>query len=58
MEYVGGGDLRELISKYKLNPEIIQLLIAEIVIALNYIHNKNIYHRDLKPENILITNEV
>ena len=27
---------------------------AEMVLALEFIHGKNIMHRDLKPENIMI----
>ena len=29
--------------------------LAEIIEAVEYLHNQNIIHRDLKPENVLIT---
>ncbi len=58
MEFLGGGDTKILITNYKLRDEVVKLLIAEITIALNNIHNLNITHKDIKPENILITNNV
>ncbi len=58
MEFLGGGDLFSLISNYQLSYEVIKQLLAEMLLALNYIHGKKIYHRDFKPENILIDNIV
>lgn len=37
--------------------ELTKYYAAEIILALEYMHNKNILHRDLKPENILITSD-
>lgn len=31
-----------------------QFYVAELIVSLRFLHNKNIVHRDLKPENILI----
>ncbi len=56
MEYVQGGELFFYIKKYKYFTEnIVKFFIAETIIALNHLHDKNILYRDLKPENILIT---
>jgi serine/threonine kinase 32 len=58
MEFIGGGDLNMLINKFNLNNEVVKLLVAEMALALNYLHQKKIIHRDIKPENILISDEV
>lgn len=36
--------------KYHMN-----FYIAEVLMALEYLHNKQIIYRDLKPENIIIS---
>jgi serine/threonine protein kinase len=52
-----GGTLFHLFTQFSkgtLNEEVVKFYLAEIIIALEKIHSKNIIYRDLKPENILI----
>jgi len=55
MEYLPGGDVYNLLSSIILPFSTIQLIVAETLLAVNYLHSKNIIHHDIKPENILIT---
>ena len=55
MEYLPGGDVYTLLSKNNLPKRTIQLIIAETILAVNYLHSIHIIHHDIKPENILIT---
>ena len=54
MEYMKGGDLFSLLSSVCLLKSTIQLITAEVILSLIYLHSKGIVHRDIKPENILI----
>ncbi|OAY71222.1 putative serine/threonine protein kinase IRE4 [Ananas comosus] len=55
MEYLNGGDLYSLLRKVRcLEEGIARIYIAELVLALEYLHSLGIIHRDLKPDNILI----
>jgi serine/threonine protein kinase len=55
MEYLPGGDVYTLLSKNNLPKRTIQLIVAETILAVNYLHSIHIIHHDIKPENILIT---
>eukprot|EP00003_Mantamonas_plastica_P013915 TRINITY_DN2417_c0_g1_i7.p1 TRINITY_DN2417_c0_g1~~TRINITY_DN2417_c0_g1_i7.p1 ORF type:complete len:2226 (+),score=601.07 TRINITY_DN2417_c0_g1_i7:71-6748(+) len=55
MEYMPGGDLFSLLQMVRrLQEHVAKRYIAELVLALAYLHGKGIVHRDLKPDNILI----
>lgn len=55
MEYLNGGDFYSLLRKVGcLEEGIARIYIAELVLALEYLHSLGIVHRDLKPDNILI----
>ncbi|KAF5748770.1 putative serine/threonine protein kinase [Tripterygium wilfordii] len=55
--FCSGGDLNVL--RYRQNdrvfsPAVIRFYVAEVVCALEHLHNMGLVYRDLKPENILI----
>ncbi|TDH69211.1 hypothetical protein CCR75_004387 [Bremia lactucae] len=69
MELCRGGELLDVITKHHKEQvaanrpdhacslELSRYYIAEIVVALEYLHKNGVIHRDLKPENILISGD-
>ncbi|CAH2036122.1 unnamed protein product [Thlaspi arvense] len=58
MEYLKGGDLFSMLAKLGcLDESIARGYIAEVVLALEYLHSEGVVHRDLKPDNLLIAND-
>ena len=54
MEYVDGGNLRQIEDSGKLTPEQALAIVPQICEALQFAHSEGIVHRDIKPENILL----
>ena len=42
-----------MITHHKIESKDAQLIIKQILRALNYLHSKGIVHRDIKPENMM-----
>lgn len=58
MEFMKFGDLFTYMQNSpRLRFEEIKLYVAEIAIAIHYLHSLNIAYRDLKPENIMLTED-
>lgn len=57
MEYLSGGDCAALVKALGGLPEDwARKYVAEVVVAVQSLHDKGIVHRDLKPDNLLIDN--
>ena len=55
MDLLTGGDLRYHIARKRTFSETqTKFIIANMLLALEYIHNNNIIHRDIKPENLVL----
>ena len=55
MDLLNGGDLRfHIAHKKTFNENQTKFIIANMLLALEYIHSKNIIHRDIKPENLVL----
>ncbi|KAL0696991.1 hypothetical protein Bca4012_064171 [Brassica carinata] len=58
MEYVNGGDFFSLLKGIGcLEEPVARVYIAEVVLALEYLHSEGVVHRDLKPDNLLMAHD-
>ena len=56
MDYYCGGDLLTLLSKFedRLPEDMARFYIAEMVLAIDSLHQLRYVHRDIKPDNVLL----
>ena len=58
MDFMPAGDFSALLGEeVYLEEQAAKFYIAEIVLAIQHLHNYDIIHRDLKPENLVIDGE-
>lgn len=55
-DFYDGGDVFSLLqsNRGRLSENYTRRIIAEIVLALSWLHERNIVYRDLKPENVVL----
>lgn len=55
MEHIVGKDLIDVIEETgPLKQDMVQLYLASLLVAANYLHQINCIHRNIKPENLMI----
>ena len=58
MEYIKYGTLSHWIkSQKKISENDASIILNKVLLAVEYLHSKQICHRDIKPENIMISKE-
>lgn len=59
MEFAKGGELfAKISSRGRFSEDLSRRLFQQLISAVGYCHNRNIFHRDLKPENLLLDDKV
>ncbi|KRT81477.1 protein kinase, partial [Oryctes borbonicus] len=54
-DFINNGELYKLLDTHPQLPvELVQLYVAQLALALDFLHNAGVIYRDLKPENILL----
>lgn len=57
MDLIDGVTLQELLDHQQLTPDLAHKVASQLMSALRYMHDKQIFHRDLKPSNIMVTHK-
>jgi protein kinase A len=55
MDYIPGGELFSVLRRSQRFPDhVAKFYAAEVTLAIEYLHRKDMIYRDLKPENLLL----
>lgn len=55
LEYCPCGDIGDILKKERrFSEEVAKIYIAEILLAIDNLHDHGIIYRDLKPDNIIL----
>lgn len=58
MDFLNGGMLSQILEQeLVLDEKWAKIYVAEIVCALEALHNENVVYRDLKPDNIILDSD-
>lgn len=57
-DYIGGGELFSLVEQCGSLPEnVVRIYVAEVALAVDFLHNAGVVHRDIKATNVLLDDE-
>ncbi len=57
-EHMRGGTVRDLLNNHRrLGESYARVIMRELLLALHYLHSKNIVHRDVRPDNLFCSHK-